>query len=947
MRSSILRVPLAWAAVAAGSVSGAIAVPAAHAGSASSAGTSGKNGVLLISRSDYSGEVNADGTGQHQFKPTDGSYVWSGRPAWSPDGRRVAYSPSQNAIEMTDADGSHPLVLTVKTLTWEGMAFTSDGANIVYAPMNEHLLSIPVNGSAADGTPIVTGPAGSCLMAPSIVGDKLLYTMQGTTANPCNGPDSVWIHDLKSGTDTKIADNMGAADLSPDGTQVAFTQKDAAGNDQIFTINVDGTGLKQITTVGNSYNPAWSPDGALIAYAHDEPNAAVPGTFLSGTFATRLSDLSAHKLSDYTGDVSWQPAPVGPPPATPPSGTSGTVAERRGSAIVVSARGAGDRTLATDAVSGPDWSPNGQRLVYTGAQGVTTMTSSGGAPIVASAKYGAQSSDPVFDPSGSTIYFTATTTYDHEYGRIVAVSSDGTMRDADPSPITSPGNAPGDYESDGHPNSGPDGSLLFDRRTYGFSGQPTRYDVYRLQGRGTPVKLIADASEPAYSPDGRQIAFIRKDADGVEQVFRVAADGVSGLTQISHNTVGAARPRWSADGSQISYSLGGTASDAPGTPTQIVQASAANGSFTGSLAGQQAVWQPAPGQVHVVRQWGADRVGTAIAASRYTFADHGAADPGRSQAGAVVLTRSDQYADALTGSALAVRKNAPLLITSPTALQPAVEAEIGRVLKPGGTVYVLGGTAALSPAVSNRLAALHYHVQRLAGADRFTTALSVDQVIDPNPRIVLIATGTNFKDALAAGASGEPLVLTGGAQMPASSAKYLDHLDPNAVQLVTVGGPGDKALVSGYQAGMMPHWPGQISRLPLVGATAPDTAVMFAQSFTWANNEAAFATTAGWADALSGGAMVGHRGGPLLLTDPNHLFGPAAAYLAGQDASLWTVDMLGGPAALSDSLIGQIGSLIGSSGYVSFPSAAPAALPTLKASAAQRTATLDRSPNAG
>jgi hypothetical protein len=168
--------------------------------------------------------------------------------------------------------------------------------------------------------------------------------------------------------------------------------------------------------------------------------------------------------------------------------------------------------------------------------------------------------------------------------------------------------------------------------------------------------------------------------------------------------------------------------------------------------------------------------------------------------------------------------------------------------------------------------------------------------------------------------------------MPASSAAYLNRINPTTTQLVTVGGPGDKALIAGYQAGQMPSWPQQITRAALVGATAPDSAVMVAQAFTWANGEAAVATTGGWADALSGGAMIGHRGGPLLLTDPTALYPPVAAYLASQNASLWTVDMLGGPAALPDALIGQIGALVGvgSGGYQSFPATSGTGLPQLR-----------------
>lgn len=65
---------------------------------------------------------------------------------------------------------------------------------------------------------------------------------------------------------------VGDPQLSPDGRTVAFTigTVDIAANrviNQIYLINIDGTGLKQITSdKGSSSSPRWSPDGQRIAY---------------------------------------------------------------------------------------------------------------------------------------------------------------------------------------------------------------------------------------------------------------------------------------------------------------------------------------------------------------------------------------------------------------------------------------------------------------------------------------------------------------------------------------------------------------------------------------------------------------------------------------------------------------------------------------------------------
>lgn len=91
-------------------------------------------------------------------------------------------------------------------------------------------------------------------------------------------------------------------------------------------------------------------------------------------------------------------------------------------------------------------------------------------------------------------------------------------------------------------------------------------------------------------------------------------------------------------------------------------------------------------------------------------------------------------------------------------------------------MYLLGGTSALSPAVENAVQKLHYTVVRLAGPDRYAT--SIAKRVDPNPQVLLIASGDNFPDALAAGATGQPLVLTAGSTMPTATLAYLNTVNP-------------------------------------------------------------------------------------------------------------------------------------------------------------------------
>jgi putative cell wall-binding protein len=127
-----------------------------------------------------------------------------------------------------------------------------------------------------------------------------------------------------------------------------------------------------------------------------------------------------------------------------------------------------------------------------------------------------------------------------------------------------------------------------------------------------------------------------------------------------------------------------------------------------------------------------------------------------------ILARGDDFADALAAGQLADLESDPILLTSGDTLHPATLAYYEHIMDPdgddcgiGNDIYIIGGTAAIPTSVELQLNAMGFNTERLAGADRYETAVAVaeavyDETCCDDHSIVLV-NGAAFPDALAAG----------------------------------------------------------------------------------------------------------------------------------------------------------------------------------------------------
>jgi TolB protein len=113
---------------------------------------------------------------------------------------------------------------------------------------------------------------------------------------------SLRLLDLTTLEDRLILDGFALnPDWSPDGQWIVFSSGD------IFKVRPDGTELQQITEVGSAFFPSWSPNGKKIAFDtsfQDEDGANA--IWLINVDGTGLKDISAHRTGEWR-DADWSP----------------------------------------------------------------------------------------------------------------------------------------------------------------------------------------------------------------------------------------------------------------------------------------------------------------------------------------------------------------------------------------------------------------------------------------------------------------------------------------------------------------------------------------------------------------------------------------------------------------------------------------------------------------
>ncbi|MGQ0844325.1 MAG: TolB family protein [Sporichthyaceae bacterium] len=202
--------------------------------------------------------------------------------------------------------------------------------------------------------------------------------------------------------------------VSPDGTRIAWTGEGTPGNVDVFVMNVDGTGKKRLTRHSQpDSDPTFSADGSRIAFRSDRRGGAAEiwTMTVAGKDLRRLTDAGSGPEERQSYQPSFGPAGriafTSDRDATAPNGA-------RNEIWTMDCDGASPRRLTDNSVndSTPSFSPRGDRIAFWSNEAqsnvdVWTVKSDGSDRRRLTTDEG-NDLEPAFSPDGARIAFTST-----------------------------------------------------------------------------------------------------------------------------------------------------------------------------------------------------------------------------------------------------------------------------------------------------------------------------------------------------------------------------------------------------------------------------------------------------------------------------------------------------------------------------------------------------------
>ena len=451
--------------------------------------------------------------------------------AYSPDRRRIAFvrgnglNQDGTEIALVDADGSGLRTIfrqpadEQRIAGWAPLQWSPDGSRVaffVYGP------TIGVLDVRTGRVAWITGA-----QRPSWSPDGRRLAFEGSESYPYQ-------------LETAAADGSDRRPLgpptyritppvwSPRGVWLVFGAEYANSGFDLYRIRPDGSGLRRLAHDSASEElPSWSPDGTRIAYFRSDTERS-PARYTLRTIG--LDGRGARDLAVL---------PLPPFRLSPPAWTRDgrRIAIANGGLRIVDARHGGARLLRPGArasafTSGPQWSLDGRRLLFSAHMGHKDydlyLVRPDGTGLRRLTTDPAEDRAPAWSPDGTRI---ALVRRSSGGGGIVVIRADGRLV----ARVTHD-------RSDSAPTWSPDGRrLAFVRRSAIWTVRPDGRDARFLAAVPFAPRRIS------WSPSGSAIAY----SDGNEiQLVDVA----TGFTkQVATGVGGGLEPTWSPDGSHLVF----------------------------------------------------------------------------------------------------------------------------------------------------------------------------------------------------------------------------------------------------------------------------------------------------------------------------------------------------------------------------------------------------------
>jgi Tol biopolymer transport system component len=324
--------------------------------------------AFVTNRNGPSGEIyvmNPDGTGQVNITNSPASDT---RPAFSPDGKKIAFVRDFKSIFVMNPDGSgQAQILDGTSAGFSSItsfpSWSPDGTKIAFngipkgSPDGADIYAVNADGTGL--TRLTTNPADDTSPAWSPDGTKIAFaTIRDRVPNEVNY--EIYVMNADGSNQTRLTNNTKfdhSPAWSPDGTRIAFTSR-RDDNFEVYVMNADGSNQTRLTFDGEQDSDAkWSPDGTKIVFLSSR-GGRFGEIWVMNSDGTGLLNLT--NADGFDMDPSWQsvstpfvpasPTPTPSPAASPspdPFGNSWLPYALSSSQTAINILSCGSRTFAT------------------------------------------------------------------------------------------------------------------------------------------------------------------------------------------------------------------------------------------------------------------------------------------------------------------------------------------------------------------------------------------------------------------------------------------------------------------------------------------------------------------------------------------------------------------------------------------------------------------------